>query len=139
MYLPSAGADPGALGPAPTPGTEGPAPKARVPSSPGQKEGTLVSLEWLFNTIQHNMAINILKSCKSVFAYVKNRSSPFHIKSPIPWRPPLEEILDPRLKCVRIHTPMCFCMRVATSDRVVQTRFQNCKPVSAVRPDLIHV
>ena len=37
----------GALGRAPTPGTEGPA-----PSSQGQKEGTLVSLEWLFNTIQ---------------------------------------------------------------------------------------
>ena len=35
----------GALGPAPTPGTEGPAPKARVPSSQGQKEGTLVFLE----------------------------------------------------------------------------------------------
>ena len=32
--------------------TEGPAPKARVPSSQGQKEGTLVSLEWLFNTFQ---------------------------------------------------------------------------------------
>ena len=42
----------GALGPAPTPGTEGPAPKARVPSSQGQKEETLVSLEWLFDTIQ---------------------------------------------------------------------------------------
>ena len=35
------------------PGREGPAgAKARVPSSQGQKEGTLVSLEWLFNTIQ---------------------------------------------------------------------------------------
>ena len=43
------------------------------------------------------MTINILKSCKSVFAYVKNRSSPSHIKSSIPWRPPLAEILDPRL------------------------------------------
>ena len=43
------------------------------------------------------MAINILKSCKSVFAYVKNRSSPSHIRSSIPWRPPLAEILDPRL------------------------------------------
>ena len=42
----------GTLGRAPTPGTEGPAPKTRVPSSQGQKEGTLVSLEWLFNTIQ---------------------------------------------------------------------------------------
>ena len=29
----------GALGPVPTPGTEGPAPKALVPSSQGQKEG----------------------------------------------------------------------------------------------------
>ena len=37
----------GALGPARTPGTE-----ARVPSSQRQKEGTLVSLEWLFNIIQ---------------------------------------------------------------------------------------
>ena len=46
------GADPGGLGRAPTPGTEGPAPKARVPSSQGQKEGTLVSLECLFNAIQ---------------------------------------------------------------------------------------
>ena len=43
------------------------------------------------------MAINILKSCKSVFAYVKNRSSPSHIRSSFPWRPPLAEILDPRL------------------------------------------
>ena len=43
------------------------------------------------------MAINILKSCKSVFAYVKNRSSSSHIRSSIPWRPPLAEILDPRL------------------------------------------
>ena len=33
---------------------------------------------------------------KSVFAYVKNRSSPSHIRSSIPWRPPLAEILDPR-------------------------------------------
>ena len=41
-----------ALGRAPTPGTEVPAPSARVPSSQGQKEWTLVSLEWLFNTIQ---------------------------------------------------------------------------------------
>ena len=42
----------GALGRAPTPGTEGPAPKARFPLSQGQEEGALVSLEWLFNTIQ---------------------------------------------------------------------------------------
>ena len=48
------GADPGggALGRAPTPGTKGPAPKAWVSSFQGQKEGTLVSPEWLFNTIQ---------------------------------------------------------------------------------------
>ena len=43
------------------------------------------------------MAKNILKSCKSVFAYVKNRSFPSHIRSSFPWRPPLAEILDPRL------------------------------------------
>ena len=43
------------------------------------------------------MAINILKSCKSVFAYVKNCSFPSHIRSSFPWRPPLAEILDPRL------------------------------------------
>ena len=42
----------GALGPAPTPATERPAPKARIPYSQGQKEGTLVFLQWLFNTIQ---------------------------------------------------------------------------------------
>ena len=52
-----AGADPGgegggALGLAPTPGTEGPAQKSRIPLSQGRKEGTPVSLEWLFNTIQ---------------------------------------------------------------------------------------
>ena len=50
-----AGADPGggdAGSGAHLHGTEGPEPKARVPSSQGQKEGTLVSLEWLFNTIQ---------------------------------------------------------------------------------------
>ena len=44
--------------------------------------------------------MNILKSCKFVFAYVKIRSSPSHIRSSIPWRPPLAEILDPRLVCV---------------------------------------
>ena len=44
------------------------------------------------------MAINIWKSCKSVFAYVKNRSFPSHIRSSFPWRPPLAEILDPRLR-----------------------------------------
>ena len=43
------------------------------------------------------MAINILKSCKSVFVYVKNHSFPSHIRSSYPWRPPLAEILDPRL------------------------------------------
>ena len=52
-YIPRRGSrGGGALGRAPTPGTEGLAPKARVPSSQGQKEGTLVSLEWSFNTIQ---------------------------------------------------------------------------------------
>ena len=46
------GMDPGGGGRWGTLGKEGPAPKVRVPSSQGQKEGTLVSLEWLFNTIQ---------------------------------------------------------------------------------------
>ena len=87
----------GALGPAPTPGTEGPAPEARVPSSQGQKKGHWCPLNGCSTPFKHNMAINILKSCKSVFAYVKNRSSPSHIRSSIPWRPPLAEILDPRL------------------------------------------
>ena len=41
--------------------------------------------------------MNIWKSCKFVFAYVKNRSSPSLIRSSIPWRPSLAEILDPRL------------------------------------------
>ena len=48
------------------------------------------------------MAITILKSCKSVFAYVKNRSFPSHIRSSFHWRPPLAEILDPHLPTVTI-------------------------------------
>ena len=49
----------------------------------------------------HNMSINILKSCKSVFSYTKNRSSTSHIRPSIPWRPPLAEILDDVTSCGR--------------------------------------
>ena len=55
LHALTSGADPGGGGGAGAgahPGKEGPAPKARVPSSQGQKDGTLVSFEWLFNTIQ---------------------------------------------------------------------------------------
>ena len=59
------------------------------------------------------MAINILKSCKSVIAYVKNRSFPSHIRPSFPWRPPLAEILDPRLTPHEINNadPMRFSCR----------------------------
>ena len=56
-------------GRAPTPGTKGPSPKAQVPSSQGQKEGTLVSLEWFFNTIQAkygNKHLEKLQTCVCV-------------------------------------------------------------------------
>ena len=80
----------GALGRAPTPGTEGPAPS-------GRNKGHWCLLNGCSTPFRHNMAINILKSCKSVFAHVKNRSFPSDIRSSFPWRPPLAEILDPRL------------------------------------------
>ena len=63
----------------------------------GRKKGHWCPLNGCSTPLKHNMAINILKSCNFVFAYVKNRSSPSHIRSSIPWRPPLAEILDPRL------------------------------------------
>ena len=97
------GADPGGGGRwvrrPPPPGTEGPAPRARVPSSQWHKKGhwcPLNGCSWQ-TPFKHNMAINIWKSCKSVFAFVKNRSSPSHIRSSLPRRPPLAEILDPCL------------------------------------------
>ena len=62
-----------------------------------KKEGHWCPLNGCSTPFKHNVAINILKSCKYVFAYVKNRSSPSHIRSSIPWHPPLAEILDPRL------------------------------------------
>ena len=71
--------------------------RTRAESSQGQKAGTLCLLNGCSTPFRHNMTINILKSCKSVFAYVKNRSFPSHIRSSFPWRPPLAEILDPRL------------------------------------------
>ena len=48
------------------------------------------------------MAINIWKNCKSVFTYDKNRSFPSHIRSSFPWRPPLAELLDPRLAIIKV-------------------------------------
>ena len=77
------------------------------PRLKGRKQGHWcllngVSCSTLF---RHNMAINILKSCKSVFAYVKKRSFPSHIRSSFPWRPSLAEILDPRLRCERTPPP----------------------------------
>ena len=62
-----------------------------------RKKGHCCLLNGCSTSFRHNMAINILKSCESVFAYVKNRSFPSHIRSSFPWRPPLAEILDPRL------------------------------------------
>ena len=67
------------------------------PRLKGRKKGHCCLLNGCSTPFRHNMAINILKSCKSVFAYVKNRSLPSHIRSSFPWRPPLAEILDPRL------------------------------------------
>ena len=67
------------------------------PRLKGRKKGHWCLLNGCSTPSRHNMAINILKSCKSVFAYVKNRSFPSHIGSSFPWRPPLAEILDPRL------------------------------------------
>ena len=64
----------------------------------GRKKGHWCPLNGFSTPFKHNMAINILKSCKYVFAYVKNRSSRSHIRSSIPWRPPLAEMLDPRLE-----------------------------------------
>ena len=47
----------------------------------GRKKGHWCLLNGCSTPFKHNMAINILKSCKFVFAYVKNRSSPSHIRS----------------------------------------------------------
>ena len=66
----------------------------------GRNKGHWCPLNGCSTPFKHNMATNILKSCKSVLTYVKNRSSPSHIRSSIPWRPPLAEILDPRLPSV---------------------------------------
>ena len=73
----------------------------------GRKKGHWCLLNGCSTPFKHNMAMNILKSCKFVFAYVKNRSSPSHIRSSIPWRPPLAEILDPRLIFVRSSDIWC--------------------------------
>ena len=54
----------------------------------GRKKGHWCPLNGCSTLFKHNMAIQILKSCKFVYAYVKNSSSPSHIRSAIPWRPP---------------------------------------------------
>ena len=87
----------GALGRRPPLGRKDPRRRRGFPLLKGRKKGHWCLLNGCSTPFRHNMAINILKSCKSVFAYVKNRSFPSHIRSSFPWRPPLEEILDPRL------------------------------------------
>ena len=69
--------------------------------SRGRKKGHWYPLNGCSTPFKHNIAINILKSWKSVSAYVKNRSSPSHIRSSMPWRPTLAEILDLRLPDVQ--------------------------------------
>ena len=71
----------------------------RVPSSQGQKEGTLVFLEWLFNTIQAKYGNKHLEKlqicvcvCQKSFIPI-----PYKIINPLAPPPPLTEILDPRL------------------------------------------
>ena len=94
------GADPGGggrWGGRPPLGWKDPRRRRGFPRLKGRKKGHWCLLNGCSTPFRHNMAINILKSCKSVFAYVKNRSFPSHIRSSFPWRPPLAEILDPRL------------------------------------------
>ena len=78
-------------------GRKDPRRRRGFPRLKGRKKGHWCLLNGFSTQFRHNMAINILKSCKSVFAYVKNRSFPSHIRSSFPWRPPLAEILDPSL------------------------------------------
>ena len=59
----------------------------------GRKKGHWCPLNGCSTSFKHNMAINILKSYKSVLAYVKNRSSPIPYKvintlAPSPGRTP---------------------------------------------------
>ena len=51
------------------------------PRLKGRKKGHWCLLNGCSTPFRHNMAINILTSCKSVFAYVKNRPFPSHIRS----------------------------------------------------------
>ena len=81
-------------------GRKDPRRRRGFPRLKGRKKGHWCLLNGCSTPFKHNMAINILKSCKFVFAYVKNRSLPSHIRSSFPWRPPLAEILDPRLLAV---------------------------------------
>ena len=74
------------------PNSHGPGTWVRRPPlgrrDPRQKKGHWCSLNGCLTQFKQNMTINISKSCKSVFAYVKKRSSPSHIRWSIPWRPP---------------------------------------------------
>ena len=83
-------------------GRKDPRRRRGLPRLKGRKKGHWCLLNGCSTSFRHNMAINILKSCKSVFAYVKNRSFPSHIRSSFPWRPPLAEILDPRLDSISV-------------------------------------
>ena len=92
------GADPGGRwGGRPPLARRDPRRRRGFPRLKGRKKGHWCLLNGCSTPFKHNMAINILKSCKSVYEYVKNRSFPSHIRSSFPWRPPLAEILDPRL------------------------------------------
>ena len=85
-------------------GRKDPRRRRGFPRLKGRKKGHWCLLNGCSTPFRHNMAIHILKSCKSVFAYVKNRSLPSHKRSSFPWRPPLAEILDSRLVSSRTQT-----------------------------------
>ena len=78
-------------------GRKDPRRRRGFPRLKDRKKGHWCLLNGCSTPFRHNTALNILKSCKFVFAFVKNRSFPSHIRSSFPWRPPLAEILDPRL------------------------------------------
>ena len=78
------------------PRTERPAPRARFLRS---RDGTEGHHSTPFKH-KHSIVINVLKCCKSVFAYVRNHPSPSHMGPSISEHSPLAEILDPPLMCL---------------------------------------
>ena len=88
------GADPGGGGCGggrPPLGRKDPRRRRGFPRLKGKTKGHWCLLNGCSTPFRHNMAINILKSCKSVFADVKNRSFPSHIRSSfslgaLPWQ-----------------------------------------------------